>query len=161
MAIDYSRSAQPKGSSRLDRAIASRTRRLADARQLRAWALAVKTRDQWRDRKTNARLRRCLDLDPTRAEAHHIEPKATRATRYDVRNGITLSLALHEEVELGRYRIEGTQFFTIDGHRFIDATHPVIFVRLDDDEPIDRECDYCGEPAGEGGAICPACAGNL
>lgn len=113
----------------LDRAIAAKAARAEDERKLRAWALAVKTRDQWRDRKTGARLRRCLELDPLRAEAHHIAPKADRAVRYDVRNGLTLSAQVHAAVEDGQFRIEGTRWFQVGGARYIDARFPVFFVR--------------------------------
>lgn len=115
--------------TRLDRAIASRAARLEDQRQLRAWAIAVKTRDRWRDMKTGRRVHRRLELDPQRAEAHHIVSKDDWTVRYDVRNGITLSFETHEAVERGVYRIEGTAWFTIDGVRYIDATFPVVFVR--------------------------------
>ena len=115
--------------TKLDRAIANKAARLLDAQRLRAWALAVKTRDQWRDRKTGVRVLRTLTLDPLRAEAHHIEPKANRDTRYDPRNGLCLSLTLHDAVERGVYRIEGTQFFTVRGARYIDARFPVVFIR--------------------------------
>jgi hypothetical protein len=115
--------------TKLDRAIASKAARLKDERLLRQWAFAVKDRDKWRDQKTGKRVRRCLELDPDRAEAHHIEPKANWATRYDIRNGVTLSYATHAQVERGDYRIEGTAWFVIDGVRYIDATAPVTFVR--------------------------------
>jgi hypothetical protein len=127
--IDYSRCAVPKGSTRLDRAIAKKAARLDDAKQLRAWAFAVKDRDRWRDRKTGRRVLRTLSLDPDRGEAHHLVSKDDPAVRYDVRNGLTLSLQSHLEVEQGRYRIEGTAWFTVKGQRYIDATHAVIFVR--------------------------------
>lgn len=127
--IDTARLPFPKGSTKLDRAIDKKAARLLDQRQLRAWALAVKTRDRWIDRKTGKRVRRSLELDPDRAEAHHLEPKANYATRYDVRNGICLSCATHEAVELHRLRIDGTVFFRKDGSRYIDARYPVIFVR--------------------------------
>lgn len=128
--IDTARLPFPKGSSKLDRAIASKAARLLDAKKLRQWAAAVKDRDHWKDRKTGKRVTKTLALDPDRAEAHHIEPKENRATRYDVRNGLTLSLDTHLAVELGRYRIEGTVFFVApDGCRYIDGTFPVTFVR--------------------------------
>jgi hypothetical protein len=60
----------PKPSTRVTRAIASRAARVLDRRKLVAWSFAVKSRDGWRDRKTGVRLRRCLELDPLRAEAH-------------------------------------------------------------------------------------------
>ena len=43
--------AVPKPSTKLDRAIAKKAARLEDARKLRAWALAVKTRDLFKCRK--------------------------------------------------------------------------------------------------------------
>jgi hypothetical protein len=116
--------------TKLDRAIAHKAARLADAKQLRKWAIAVKERDLWKDRKTGVRVRRTRDLDPLRAEAHHIEPRENLATRYDVRNGICLSFATHYAIEHQQLRIEGTVFFTVGGCRYIDANFPVIFVRL-------------------------------
>ena len=127
--IDYARLAQPKGSSRLDRAVTKKAARLLDQKMLRAWAFAVKVRDGWRDRKTGRRVLRTLSLDPDRGEAHHIEPREHTATRYDPRNGLTLSLATHDAVERGQLRIEGTVFFTIQGTRYINAEFPVVFVR--------------------------------
>lgn len=115
--------------SKLDRAIANKAARLLDAKLLRAWAFKVKDRDHWKDRKTGRRVRRCLELDADRAEAHHIEPKDNHATRYDVRNGVTLSYENHAKVERGDYRIEGTVWFRRGGCRYIDGTHPVHFVR--------------------------------
>jgi len=90
----------------------------------------VKTRDQWKDRKTGRRVLSTRSLDPDRAEAHHVVAKADHAVRYDVRNGLTLSLASHLAVEQGQYRIEGTVFFRKDGATYIDARFPVVFVRL-------------------------------
>jgi len=122
--------AHPKGSTKLERAIATKAARLKDRKALEVWARAVKTRDRWRDQKTGKIVRSTRRLDPDRAEAHHIEPKENRATRYDIRNGITLSLATHLAVELNQYRIEGTKYFTKGGCRYIDGTFPVTFVRL-------------------------------
>lgn len=127
--IDSSRLPFPKGSTKLDRAIASKAARLEDKRHLEAWARAVKDRDRWTDRKTGQRVLSTRTLDPRRAEAHHLEPKQTKATRYDVRNGVTLSLDTHLAVELGRYRIEGTAWFSIKGQRFINGNFPIYFVR--------------------------------
>jgi hypothetical protein len=120
----------PKPSTKLDRAIAAKAARLLDVAKLRTWAHAVKERDQWKDRRTGQRVHIARQLDPQRAESHHIEPKSNKALRYDVRNGVTLSLATHLAVEAGRYRIEGTVYFAgTDGHRYIDGTYAVIFVR--------------------------------
>ena len=132
MAIDMSSPtlAHPKGSTKLDRAIANKAARLADKKALEVWSRAVKDRDRWTDRKTGVKVHSTKQLDPLRAEAHHIEPKATRATRYDLRNGVTLSLATHQAVELGQLRIEGTVYFRVGGARYIDGTYPVHFVRI-------------------------------
>ena len=118
-----------KVGSKLDRAIARKVARLLDAKKLRVWALQVKERDYWKDRKTGVRVRRTRDLDPLRAEAHHIEPRENPDTRYDIRNGITLALHNHELVTHNHYRIEGTVWFTVKGCRYIDGTYPVLFVR--------------------------------
>ncbi len=122
--------AVPKPSTKLDRAIAKKAARLEDAKQLRAWALAVKTRDQFKCRKTGERLRRTMELDPLRAECHHLVSREDRSVRYDVRNGITVSLLSHMAIERHEYRIEGTVFFRKHGALYIDATFPVVFVRL-------------------------------
>lgn len=115
--------------SKLDRAIVKKIARLLDAKWLRRWAAEVKARDRWCDRMTGVRLRRCLELDPLRAEAHHVVSKTDSAVRYDVRNGICLSLLTHDAVERGLFRIEGTAWFQVDGVTYIDATAPVTFVR--------------------------------
>ncbi len=122
--------AVPKPHTKLERAIANKAARLLDAVKLRTWSRDVRDRDEWKDRKTGQRVYRVRQLDPARAEAHHIEPKSTKATRYDVRNGITLSLATHLAVEQGVYRIEGTVYFELEGAHYIDGTFPVTFVRL-------------------------------
>jgi len=116
--------------TKLDRAIANKVVRLADKRQLDQWAFAVKERDRWRDRKTGVRVHRTRQLDPLRAEAHHIEPKEDPAVRYDVRNGICLSFATHFAIERHELAIEGTRWFRKGGARYIDGSAPVIFVRL-------------------------------
>ncbi len=115
--------------TKLDRAIAKKAARLADLYALRRWAFAVKTRDQWRDRKTGAAVQRSRDLDPWRAEAHHLVSRDDRSVRYDIRNGVCLSFATHYAIERGDYRIEGTRWFSVNGQRYIDATFPVYFVR--------------------------------
>lgn len=115
--------------TQLDRAIANKAARLLDVAKLKIWARAVKNRDEWKDRKTGVRVLSTRSLDPLRAESHHIVSRDDRAVRYDVRNGLCLSLATHLAVTLGQYRIEGTAWFTVKGARYIDATAPVTFVR--------------------------------
>jgi hypothetical protein len=131
MPIDMTSSvlAHPKVGSKLDRAIASKAARLKDKQKLEIWARAVKDRDRWRDRKTGVRVHSTRQLDPLRAEAHHIEPRENKDVRYDVRNGICLSLETHERVELNQLRIEGTVFFRKNGATYIDGRYPVTFVR--------------------------------
>lgn len=121
---------QPKRVTTLDRAIAKKAARLADVRLLHAWALAVKNRDQWKDRRTGKRVHATRSLDPLRAEAHHLVSKDDHRVRYDVRNGVCLSFETHFLVEHGRYRIDGTAWFVKGGCRYIDGTYPVTFVRL-------------------------------
>ena len=119
----------PKGSSKLDRAIAAKAARLEDQRQLAIWARAVKDRDHWTCRHTGAKVSSTRALDPTRAEAHHVVSRSDVAVKFDVRNGITLSLAAHLAVELGHYRIDGTRWFRTGGCRYVDCTYAVTFVR--------------------------------
>ena len=128
--IDYSGLTFKKSGSTLDRAIAKKAARLADAKQLRVWAAAVKNRDLWKDRKTGLRVRSTRQLDPLRAEAHHIVSKDDHAVRYDVRNGVCLSLATHEAITHNRLRIDGTVFFRKGGCRYIDGTYAIYFVRV-------------------------------
>ena len=116
--------------TKLGRAVDKKQAKRDDARQLHAWALAVKVRDGFKDRKTGQRLKRTRELDPLRAEAHHIEPKSNLNTRYDVRNGITLSFHTHDAVERNRLQIVGTTFFVKGGTRYIDATSPVRFKEI-------------------------------
>ncbi len=120
----------PKPCTKLERAIANKQRRLEDARKLAAWSLAVKTRDHWKDRKTGVIVRSTRQLDPLRAEAHHIEPKENKALRYDVRNGLTLSFFTHFLVTHRKLRIEGTVFFYVGGCKYINGNFPVVFVRV-------------------------------
>lgn len=113
--------------TKLDRAIASKAARLLDARKLVVWARAVKDRDRWQDRKTGVKVLSTRQLDPLRAEAHHIVSRDDPAVRYDVRNGICLSLATHDAIERHRLVVVGTRFFTKRGTRYINGSAPVTF----------------------------------
>lgn len=117
----------PKPSTRLARAIERKAKRLDDQKQLLAWAKAVKDRDHYKDRRTGVRVRVTRDLDPLRAEAHHVVSRDDWAVRYDVRNGICLSFETHDLVERGVLKIVGTVFFRKGGTRYIDARYPVRF----------------------------------
>ena len=120
------RRAQPKR-TRVDRAIQNDADKRQDAAKLRKWALAVKARDKWIDRYDGQPIIKTLELVPRQAQAHHIVPRSDKAVRYDVRNGIALSLTTHDLVERNELVIVGTRFFTKAGKRYIDATHPVSF----------------------------------
>lgn len=122
--------AVPKRYTKLDRAIAKKAARLDDATKLRRWAATVKDLDGWKDRKTGKRVHRSRELDPLRAEAHHIASRDDQAVRYDIRNGICLSFETHFLVEHYQLRIEGTVFFKKDGATYINGRFPVTFVRL-------------------------------
>lgn len=113
--------------TKLDRVIEKKTADREDKQKLDAWALAVKVFDNWRDRKTGKKVKRTRQLDPLRAEAHHVVPKSDRNVRYDVRNGICLSFATHDAVERNTLRIVGTKFFTVNGKTYINAREPVTF----------------------------------
>lgn len=113
--------------TKLDRKVAKAKADVDDQKKLTAWANAVKDRDEWKDRKTEKKVRRTHVLAPDSAHAHHIEPKENEDTRHDVRNGITLSYTTHDAVERNKLRIVGTKFFTKNGRRYIDATHKVNF----------------------------------
>ena len=119
---------QPK-QTRLERAEANQQADRDDKRKLEVWARAVKNRDEWKDRLTGARVKAVLRLLPDRAEAHHVEPRANYDTRYDVRNGLTLSLATHERVERNEIQIVGTRHFTVNGKQYINCDFPVKFIR--------------------------------
>lgn len=122
--------AQPKpDTSSLTRSIARKGARRLDRDRLIVWAQTVKDRDRWRDRKTRQRVYPTDVVDPLRAEAHHIEPKADKRVRYDPRNGVCLSLATHALVTSGILRIEGTAWFRVKGQRYIDGRKPIYFVR--------------------------------
>lgn len=127
--VDAVRHATPKHElpTKLDRAVEKKAAKRDDEKKLAAWALAVKELDHWKDRKTGKRLKRTRELDPLRAEAHHIEPRANEDTRYDIRNGIALAFETHDAVERGKLRIVGTVFFVIAGKRYINGRHKVTF----------------------------------
>lgn len=120
-----------KGPTRLDRAVEKKAAKREDERKLAAWAIAVKIRDSYKCRFTGKKVKGSrLALDPDSAHAHHIEPRANLDTRYDVRNGITLSALSHDAVERNKLEIVGTVFFYLRGKRYIDATYTVRFMEI-------------------------------
>jgi hypothetical protein len=125
-AIDHA-VGRSSAAARLERALAKQKQSAGDRKKLYAWAQKVKKRDEWLDRCDRRPVLKVKELHPRRAESHHIVPRADKAVRYDVRNGICLSLENHSKVEMGQLRIVGTKFFTVGGTRYIDATFPVTF----------------------------------
>lgn len=113
--------------TKLERAIEKDQAQREDETKLESWAREVKDLDGWKDRRTGKRLKKTRALHPLRGEAHHIEPKADLAVRYDVRNGIALALETHDAVERGKLRIVGTVFFTLAGKRYINGRRKVRF----------------------------------
>lgn len=117
--------------TKLDRAVEKKAATREDEQKLRAWAAAVKFRDNYKDRFTGKKVKATrLVLDPDAGHAHHIEPRENMDTRYDVRNGLTLSAATHDAVERNKLRIIGTRVFTVHGVRYIDATFHVSFKKV-------------------------------
>jgi hypothetical protein len=117
-------------STKLDRAIAKKAATRVDDVLLAKWAIAVKDLDGWKDRRTGKRLTRTRDLDPLRAEAHHIVSRDDEAVRYDIRNGICLSYATHDAVERNQLRIVGTVFFMKGNRRYINGRFAVRFKEI-------------------------------
>lgn len=92
-----------------------------DANNLDVWKKSVRLREKGRSRLTGKLLEVTLAPIPDRGEAHHIKSRTDKRVRYDRRNGVYLSLVEHDRAGRGLLRIEGTQFFEIDGQRYIDA----------------------------------------
>jgi len=134
--VSATRRATPKYAmlTKFDRTAIKQQLKRDDAKKLAAWAKQVKALDDWRDRYTGARVKPVGHgvsvTDPHAAHAHHLEPRENEETRYDVRNGITLSASTHDAVERNQLRIVGTQFFRLSGRRYINAREPVRFVKV-------------------------------
>ena len=110
--------------SRLD---AKTAKDKADKAAEKTWKAAVWQRDKGKCRYSGLKVKAMLALDPRRGERHHIAGRADRAVRWDRRNGILLSLAVHEQVERNELRIVGTKFFVVDGKTYINADQRVRF----------------------------------
>lgn len=130
--VNAQRRATPKHElpTKLDRAVEKKAADRKDEQQLAAWSLAVKVRDLWTCRKTGKRLKRTRQLDPLRAEAHHIVSRSDEAVRYDIRNGVALSYEVHEAVERNTLQIVGTRFFVKNGQKYINGNFPVRFKEI-------------------------------
>jgi hypothetical protein len=129
--------AQPKG-TRADRAVAEAKADTADAAALDKWKKAVRLRDKGCSRLTGKTLKVTMEFKPDRGEAHHIVGRADRKVRTDRRNGVYLALTEHDRAERGLLKIEGTQFFEVDGRRYIDADEPLKFTDTDTGEVVIR-----------------------
>lgn len=93
-----------------------------DVASLAKWAKAVKVRDEYLDRYDGKLCQKGAEPHPRRAEAHHIEPRVNQATRYDVRNGVTLSMENHEQVERGELEVYG-RTFRLAGKSYVDGRY--------------------------------------
>ena len=115
-----------KGPSRLEAKTITGT---DDKRRLEIWRAAVYTRDGYRCRRCECKVRRTIEFVANRAEAHHVSGRVGRL-RDDVRNGLTLCKSCHELVTgkvNRRVFVQGTRWFMLNGQQYIDATHQVMF----------------------------------
>lgn len=105
---------------------AARTaRRMSEA----IWRKAVDARDakdgfvcRWSGKK----IARTIELRPDRAERHHLESRRNRSTRFDVRNGILVSLSTHQRFEAHELTvIAGQTFHAADGNQYWNADAPL------------------------------------
>lgn len=72
-------------------------------------------------------VKRTLKLVANRAEAHHIERRSNKDTRYDVRNGVCLCLECHGRVTRYELRIVGTVFFVVNDRAYLNGREPLAF----------------------------------
>lgn len=98
-----------------------------DTRKLEVWRGLVYARDKFTCRCCGVKVIRTLNLDPKRAEAHHVKRRDELAVRYDVRNGLTLCLSCHQKVTHYLLRIIATKFFMKGKTRYVNASAPVMF----------------------------------
>ncbi len=122
---------QPKPSASRLRSKAANKR--DDNKKLSAWLHVVYLRDGGKCRCCGCatiKLRAGI-LFAQRAECHHVERRANRATRYETRNGLLLCCSCHERVTgkvNDKLYIRGTVwFFGSDKQRYINCDRKVHF----------------------------------
>jgi len=115
---------QPKPASRLSVKSAARK---DDRTQLSVWRNAIFKRDKGLCRCCGVKVIRCLELCDKRAECHHLEGRANKAVRYDVRNGVLLCAWCHESVERGKLRVEARESFVVGQRAYFNADLQLIF----------------------------------
>lgn len=95
-------------------------RRAADT----AFRKAVIARDGLVDRITGEKLVKTTVAVLNRLEVHHLEGRATQATRYDPRNGIVVGLLTHMKLTTHVWQIINAQqtFVAVDGETYADAS---------------------------------------
>lgn len=113
----------PKPESRLHTRI---ERNKSNYRRERIFKADVWARDHGQCRSCEAKVIRCVEINPKRGEVHHLESRLNHAVRYDPRNGVLLCAICHEDVERCRTVITG-QRFTWEGRRYLDAAGPLKF----------------------------------
>jgi hypothetical protein len=117
---------QPKSAPRLKL-------RMAKARDLdQAWrdcCRYVDQRDRYKCRVCGRRVVKTLTLCAERAEHHHLEARSlVPALKHDVRNVILCCASCH--LKLTQHQIEptGTERFEYQGHSYLNADCPLIFL---------------------------------
>jgi hypothetical protein len=107
-----------------------------DDKALEKWRIACRKRDRNRCRVCGRKVEVTLKRIPKRAECHHIEPRANKALRHDVRNGLTVHLSCHELLQRRELVIvqDKAHLFTLEpnGKVFWNADHPMEFKRPED-----------------------------
>lgn len=123
-------SPQPKGVSRLEQKI---LRERAEFLQREHWKRAVWDRDEGKCRSCGVRCVKVRELHPRRGECHHVEPRANRATRWNLRNGLLVCAGCHQRITGAvndKLVIQGDHYFTVGGQRYLDASWPVRFMEV-------------------------------
>lgn len=98
-----------------------------DVGRLETWKREVYTFAKYRCLCCGITVKRTLKLVANRAEAHHIERRSNKATRYDVRNGVCLCLECHGKVTRFELRIVGVTFFVVQARTYINGRGPLEF----------------------------------
>lgn len=111
--------------SKVDRIVATGKARKLDEKELDTWRKAVRKRDRLTDRYTGKKVVVTLEPIPEQAQCHHVEPRENRDTRYDVRNGLLVSLLTHARFEVGNLSIVDGQTFVVNGRAYWDCSQKV------------------------------------
>lgn len=120
----------------VDRCARKRSSDREDKRKLEVWRDGVWDRDKSKCRCCGADVVRNF-YSPRRGECHHIAGRRIRPLRWDVRNGVLLCAdpchlratgTIGVKVTIAQADIHRFEL-VVGGHRYIDATHPLEFIR--------------------------------